>query len=165
MRVEFREGALIDNVKSWKYWSKEWYDISRGITMALDRAPEDIRVVSAGRGSILMDLPMCGTKLNKVAIARACGFDRNSIYKIQEIQKLLEDQNKQDIKLHGVKVGSPLEILEKFLRSLTESTKDPLLTSSDKPNKRRIALEAGIHRNILYNYDDATKLLDKYLSS
>ena len=110
-------------------------------------------------------LPRCGNKLNKVAIAHACGIDRNAIYNIKEIQKLLEKQSKQDVKLHDTKIGSNLDILEEYLRSLTDSDKGLLLASNGKPNKRRIAQEAGIYRNVLYNYEGANNLLEKYLGS
>ena len=109
-------------------------------------------------------LPMIGNKLNKVAIAKASGIDRNSIYKIKEIQRLLKLQSKQDVELHDVKIGSQLEILEDFLQNLTNSAKRQLLAPNGKPNKRRIALEAGIYRNVVYNYKkDADKLFRQYL--
>lgn len=109
-------------------------------------------------------LPMCGNKLNKVEIAQASGIDRNAIYRNAEIQKLLDAHINRDVTLHDIKTGSQLEILGEYLRSLTDRDKGPPLILNGKPNKRRIAQEASIRRNVFYeNAKDANKLLEEYL--
>lgn len=56
IRVSFTGGAALSNVTEFKDWGKIWYDIGRGIAMAHDKAPEDIRIVGATRGSIVIEL-------------------------------------------------------------------------------------------------------------
>lgn len=56
IRVTFDHGASISNVKDFKSWASVWYDIGRGIAMAHGQTPEDIDVVGAGKGSIIIEL-------------------------------------------------------------------------------------------------------------
>lgn len=110
-------------------------------------------------------LPRRGNRLNKVAIAQASGISRNAIYDIKEIQKLLEDHTDQDTKLHGVKIGSQLQIPEEYPRSATDSVTGPPLMPNGRPNKKRIAQEAGVSREVFYKNGNANKLLEQYLSA
>jgi len=56
MRIHFDHEASINNVTDFKKWSTIWYDISRGITMLHGETPEDIQVVGANKGSIIIEL-------------------------------------------------------------------------------------------------------------
>lgn len=56
IRVSFQNEASITNMTEWKRSAADWYDIIRGIAMIRDEAPEDIRVVSATKGSIILTL-------------------------------------------------------------------------------------------------------------
>lgn len=56
LRVRFRGEAAIENVKDLREWANHWFDIGRGIAMAQNTAPEDIRVVGASTGSIIIEL-------------------------------------------------------------------------------------------------------------
>jgi hypothetical protein len=56
VRVAFTGDAAMRNVVDFKKWGAEWHDIARGIAMAHNTAPEDIRVVGAKTGSIILEL-------------------------------------------------------------------------------------------------------------
>jgi len=56
MRVCFLGDASMNNVADFKDYGAAWYLISRGITQAHDKAPEDIRVVGAAKGSVIIEL-------------------------------------------------------------------------------------------------------------
>ena len=56
MRVSFTGHALMQNVKDFKNWGNIWFDIGRGIALAHNLPPEDIRIVGATRGSIIIEL-------------------------------------------------------------------------------------------------------------
>lgn len=145
VRVEFRDGAAIDNVKTWRYWSQQWYDISRGIALAVNCAPEDIRVVSAGRGSILIDLAM------GLAVARlftgiiSCVTDtalkitklqlsRNDLRREKLITDALESEFKRkESELKDEAVNQVLEGLnEKFMGEVDGEAKEALSRSVGK---------------------------------
>lgn len=56
LRVTFTGEASISNVVDLKQWSESWHGIARGIAMAHGEAPEAVRVVGAGRGSLILEL-------------------------------------------------------------------------------------------------------------
>ena len=56
VRVIFRRDASIDNVADWKASAESWYQIIRGLAMALGEAPEDTKVMGASKGSLILVL-------------------------------------------------------------------------------------------------------------
>jgi hypothetical protein len=56
LRVAFRSEAAINNVVDLRRWADSWHTIGRGIAMAHGMAPENIRVVGASTGSIIIEL-------------------------------------------------------------------------------------------------------------
>jgi hypothetical protein len=56
VRVGFTGDASMKNVVDFKNWAGEWHDIARGIALAHGSPPEDVRVVGATTGSIVMEL-------------------------------------------------------------------------------------------------------------
>lgn len=56
IRVTFAGKAGLRNLSEFKEWGKTWYEIGRGIAMAHGKAPEDVKVVGAGTGSIVVVL-------------------------------------------------------------------------------------------------------------
>lgn len=65
MRVTFTGDAKMGNIIDFKDWGKIWFDIGRGITLAHNVTPEDIKIVGASRGSIVIEFavlaPIAGT--------------------------------------------------------------------------------------------------------
>lgn len=55
-RLTFHNAASISNVVNLKDWSKSWFNIARGFSMAVNQAPEDFEVISADKGSLIVDL-------------------------------------------------------------------------------------------------------------
>jgi hypothetical protein len=56
IRIGFQNDASINHVTDLKNYSKDWYDIIRGIALAVDEAPESTKVVGASTGSIILIL-------------------------------------------------------------------------------------------------------------
>lgn len=56
MRVSFTGHALMENVTDFKSWGNIWYEIGRGIAMAHNASPEEIKIVGATKGSIIIEL-------------------------------------------------------------------------------------------------------------
>jgi hypothetical protein len=56
MRVSFTGHALMSNIADFKSWGNIWYDIGRGIAMAHNASPEEIKIVGATKGSIIIEL-------------------------------------------------------------------------------------------------------------
>jgi len=56
IRVSFLGDAEISNVKDFKEWGAQWHDIGRGIAMACNATPEDIKIIGAAKGSVILEL-------------------------------------------------------------------------------------------------------------
>jgi len=68
IRVGFQADVGIHNVTEWKDAAREWYDIIRGLSMACDEKPEDVQIIGAASGSII--LIMAGTPIFTALLAR-----------------------------------------------------------------------------------------------
>lgn len=55
-RLHFQDRANIGDVAELKKWSSEWYDIARGLAAATKERPEDVRVIGASTGSLILVL-------------------------------------------------------------------------------------------------------------
>lgn len=56
IRVSFTGHAALSNVIDFKNWGNVWYEIGRGVAMAHNLAPEDVKIVGATKGSIIIEL-------------------------------------------------------------------------------------------------------------
>lgn len=56
IRVSFAGHAAMSNVTDFKSWGNIWYEIGRGISMAHNASPEDVRIVGATKGSIIIEM-------------------------------------------------------------------------------------------------------------
>jgi len=56
IRICFAGGASMKNVVDFKNLGNSWHEIGRGIAMAHGAAPEDIKIVGATKGSIIIEL-------------------------------------------------------------------------------------------------------------
>ncbi|MDC8832885.1 hypothetical protein [Alteromonas gilva] len=56
MRVHFQNDVSLNNLTDLKKLSTTWWEIGRGIAMAHDGAPEDVKIVGAQKGSIIIEL-------------------------------------------------------------------------------------------------------------
>lgn len=56
IRIGFQSDAAINNVTDWKDSARDWYEIIRGLALAVNEAPEETKVVGASTGSIILIL-------------------------------------------------------------------------------------------------------------
>jgi hypothetical protein len=56
IRVSFTGDASMKNVADFKSWGSIWYDIGRGLAMAHNLSPEEVKIVGATKGSIIIEL-------------------------------------------------------------------------------------------------------------
>lgn len=55
-RIHFRQEASISNVADMKKWASDWNDIVRGVGHLTGARPDDLRVVGASNGSIIISV-------------------------------------------------------------------------------------------------------------
>ena len=56
VRVNFSGHAEINNVKDFKDWGNVWYEIGRGIARVNDKSPEEVKIIGAKRGSVIIEM-------------------------------------------------------------------------------------------------------------
>jgi len=149
IRVGFTKEAAVNNVVDWKKWSAIWYDIGRGIALAHDRAPEDIKVVGAKKGSIVIELAVA------YAIAKTTGkiilFALQVADKVLAIKKQVAEINHLELK--NDQIAKQLEqeasnLVEEKKQSITVLIFEELGINEDADGEKRNALEKAIKKLI-----------------
>jgi hypothetical protein len=81
IRIIFKSDASMNNVKDWKDYSKDWHDIIRGVAMSVGETPEDVKVVGASKGSLVMVLAGTATVTTLLAVIakNLTGISKNVI--------------------------------------------------------------------------------------
>lgn len=105
MRVSFTGNAAMENIKDFKDWGNIWYDIGRGIAMAHNASPEDIKIVGAAKGSIIIELAVVAS-----IAATASGIILSALKvaeKVLDIRKKAEEI--KALKLKNEKLALELE--------------------------------------------------------
>ena len=149
IRVGFTKEAAVNNVSDWKKWSSIWYDIGRGIALAHDRAPEDVKVVGAKKGSIVIELAVA------YAIAKTTGkiilFALQVAEKVLAIKKQVAEINHLELK--NDQIAKQLEqeasnLVEEKKKSITILIFEELGINDDADGEKRTALEKAIKKLI-----------------
>lgn len=104
MRVSFTGHAVMANVTDFKSWGGIWYDIGRGIAMAHNASPEDVKIVGATKGSIILEMAVVAS------IATTTSGIILAALKVAE--KVLDIRNKAE-ELRGLKLKN-----DKFAKEL-----------------------------------------------
>lgn len=104
MRIYFQDGVSINNLNDLKKLSSNWYDISRGISMALNQTPEDFKVIGTKKGSIIIDLAVAvgiATAVSKILLEALKVADRvlDIRKKVEEIKALKLSNKKIELEL------------------------------------------------------------------
>ncbi len=82
IRIYFRDKASLANVTHFKKWGDIWHEIGRGIAMVHNATPEDVKIVGATSGSIVLEMATMAT------IASTTSFIILSVLKV--VEKVLE---------------------------------------------------------------------------
>jgi hypothetical protein len=110
-------------------------------------------------------LPRKGTKPNLVAIAGACGFDRNAFYSNQLVIRALKAFDEEDKHRHALCPAiAPLDALTRYLEQL-DRTGASLPCYGGKPNKFAIARAVGFSRDIFRTNPAFDKLIEIHFDS
>ena len=105
VRISFTGHASMANVKDFRNWGKTWYEIGRGIAMVHNSSPEDIRIVGATNGSIVIEMAVIAsiaTTASSIILAALKVAER-----VLEIKKKAEEI--RGLKLLNKKLALDLE--------------------------------------------------------
>jgi len=105
IRVAFTGQAAMSNVVDFKKWGNIWHEIGRGIAMAHSGQPEDVKVVGATKGSVIIELatnPAIATTASAIIF-----FALKLAERVLDIKKKAEEL--KGLKLKNKKLISDLE--------------------------------------------------------
>src|SRR6185312_9141598 len=146
LRVRFTGEAKVENLTELKDWSKAWWDIGRGISMAHGQSPEAISVIGAGKGSIIVTLLVANgiaSTVSRIILASLKVVEKyydimRQIEKVRAL-KLSNDKAEKALKEEaetyknsGVKEIVDKTVQELDLKEQTEGDKVTALTSATK---------------------------------
>ena len=131
IRVKFSEAAKISNMDELKEWSRIWWEIVRGITLLHGKSPEAVRIISASKGSILLDLLAYAAFANVLLITI-----NGSLKATERIQTIrLKEQEIKSLKLQNKATEIALgEALEEERRQRIEAITSEVLKSIKAPS-------------------------------
>ncbi len=147
VRIEFTGEASMHNVADWKSWSASWYEIVRGVAVAIDETPEDTQVVGASQGSVIMKLAATYAFTRVLAlisksiasIAKDYLEVRHSMEDLKA-KKLLNEQSEAALKANAEEIKtSGVETIMDELRPIL-----PDNVSGDKENALKMAIEKAL---------------------
>jgi len=149
IRIGFHSDAAINNVTDWKESARDWYDIIRGISLAVNESPEDTKILGASTGSIILIL--AGTlsvttilaliSKNVASVARDVISIRNQIEELRN-KKLLNDVIEKELKKQEQKktLEAHAEIIEIISKKI-----------DDLDGEKKNALDASIKKLLAFN--------------
>ena len=115
IRVQFERDASINNTVDLKSWTSELESVFRAASVWVDERPEDVKVVSASRGSIIFDL---GTS---VVIAKIITYFAKEVLSIAksslEVAHMVEELKQKKMHTNAVEqeIGKAVESRKKTL--------------------------------------------------
>jgi hypothetical protein len=105
IRVYFKENASLENVTDFKKWGNIWYEIGRGIAMVHNAAPENVRIVGATSGSIVIEMAAVASiaSTTSIIILSALKVAERVIDILKKVEEL------RNLKLNNEKLLNELE--------------------------------------------------------
>ena len=108
MRIYFKEGSSINTIVDFKKLATQWHDISRGIALAVDHKPEDVRIISAEKGSIIVNaavLTVIADVVSRIVLRALEIADKVLDLKVKkiEIEKMQLEKNEKETIVDSMK--------------------------------------------------------------
>jgi len=105
IRVSFKKDAEITNFKEFKQWGNIWYEICYGIALAHDLTIDDVNIIGASKGSIIVILATIGVIATTISGILLEGLKVTD--KVLDLKKKAEEI--RGMKLQNDKIAAELE--------------------------------------------------------
>ncbi len=146
MRIHFQKDVSLNNVAKFEEFGKKWHEIGRGIAMAHSTSPEDIKVVGASKGSIIIELGMAA------GIALTASKVINGALKVVEkslgIKKALKELKLLDLNIEKAQLDiekQSKELKENGISSMVRDiSKDLNISTNNGEGDKIKALEKSV---------------------
>jgi hypothetical protein len=132
IRVGFQNDVAINNVTEWKDTAKEWYDIVRGLSMACDESPEDVKVIGAATGSLILIL--AGTAAFTALLAQISKHITTAAKDIIGVRMEVENLRQKKLLTKG---------MEAELKKIEKEKTDGAITTIEKLLEGKVKVQVG----------------------
>ncbi len=149
IRVSFLGEASMSNVKDFKDWGSNWHEIGRGIAMAHDATPEDIKIVGAAKGSVILEL------LTNPAIATTVG---SVIWGALKVAEKVLDIRKKAAEVRGLNLQN--KKLAGDLNKAAETEKENGVQEIIQEQNKELSLKKSDGEKITALEKSVTKLVE-----
>lgn len=153
LRVHFAGEAHIDNLTELKDWSKVWWEIGRGISMAHDQAPDSIEVIGASKGSIIVSL------LTAQAIA---GTVSGIIFAALKVVEKYYDIKRKAQEVRALEIGN--DKAEKALEDAAKKHREDGVAAIVEQTVKELGLNPKTEGDKVNELTSATKKLVDFVS-
>jgi hypothetical protein len=145
IRVSFAGDASMSNVTDFKKWGSTWFDIGRGIALAHNATPEEVKIIGATKGSIVIELAVIAslaTTISGIILAALKVAE-----KVLDIRKKAEEI--RSLKLQNKKLANDMEKeadKEKSagIEAISKKIVEELKLKSDGEGDKITALEKAV---------------------
>lgn len=149
VRVSFMSDASLKNISDFKSWGNIWFEIGRGIAMAHNLSPEDVKIVGATKGSIIVELAVVAS-----IATTASGIILSGLMvaeKVLDIRKKAEEI--RNLKLQNKKLANDLEKeaeneKEKGIKDISQMIANKLKLTNNQNGEQINALDKAV-KNLL----------------
>lgn len=154
IRIGFQSDVAINNVTDWKDTAKEWYDIIRGLAMACEESPEDVKVIGAATGSII--LIMAGTAAFTALLAQISKHITSAAKDVISVRMEVENLRQKKLLTRGME--AELKKIEKEKADSAVATVEKLLEGkiAGKDGDVGVALTASIKKLLTFSEKGGT---------
>ncbi len=174
MRVYFQGGSSMSTITEFKKYGAQWYDIGRGIAMVCNGSPDDLQIIGAQKGSVVLELAVLagiatsistillgGLKvaeksidiLKKVEELKALKLSNKKI--VSDLQKEAKSEKENGIKKivddtierHGLNPqaeGDKINALQKAVKNLVTFTENGGKVDFVQPKEEDVAEQNGL---------------------
>lgn len=123
LRVHFTHESSIDNIVQLRDWSDIWFEIGRGISMAVDDAPESFKLKSTENGSLILVLSVGLSSI--CLLGKVMGIVLDRVKQVYEIKKTILEVKKLQLDIKQMEFTNAVENLETAKNSLlSDSTEE-----------------------------------------
>jgi len=188
MRIYFQGNSAIKNVADLKRLGTAWYDIGRGIAMANGGHPQDLQVIGAQKGSVILELAVAAgiaTSLSTILLAGLKVTEKvlGVLIKVEELKamKLSNKKIAEDLiaeaekeKTEGIKMiveetinqigintkngGDKIASLEKSVKKLIEFTENGGKVDFIQPNQEEGEEEKNERKELIEFRNNCTEI-------
>lgn len=154
IRISFTGKATMSNVVDFKKWGDTWYEIGRGIAIVHNAPPEDVKIIGATKGSIIIELAVAATIATSTSVIILSAL--KVVEKVLDIYTKAEEW--RNLKLTGTK-------LEKEMEKIAENEKTAGINEISAELVKKLKIKTDTEGDKITALEKAVKNLVNFVES